>query len=228
MSLLGTLRGEHQRPFGLDGQWDLVPPKERNIFQIIAAKTGGVVTPGNTVTTAGLALGMKGINDYIDGEKYAGAVETALSFLSDVVDGPIAKASGTIGACGALFDASADKVRIISSEIALFGNPIPPYKSLGMAAIQISIIGGSMIIDKYGEPPDPTASGKIGMFTTALTKSAYMFREAYLQQGKTKKARLCEAAIKTSEPISFALSGLTAYRTIRRAIGLHRDFKNAA
>ena len=53
--------------------WDDTPSYRRNIFQKIAAKTRGIVTPGNVTTVAANAVAMTGIVEAATGHYAEGA-----------------------------------------------------------------------------------------------------------------------------------------------------------
>ena len=90
--------------------WEKIPTSERNIFQKVAAKTKGYVTPGNSVSVAGLLLTHSGLIDINCGNSIRGITKVGVGRVMDIADGFVADKTGTKSSIGEKFDATIDKI----------------------------------------------------------------------------------------------------------------------
>jgi phosphatidylglycerophosphate synthase len=90
--------------------WEKIPTSERNIFQKVAAKTKGYVTPGNAVSVAGLLLTHSGLIDIDRGNSIRGIAKVGVGRAMDIGDGFVADKTGTKSSIGEKFDATIDKI----------------------------------------------------------------------------------------------------------------------
>lgn len=88
--------------------WHDTPIKDRNLFQLIGSATGGIVTPGNIVSSCGLILNIEGSKDIRKGRTWLGIGKSTLSFIADKVDGAVAEKTKTKSQLGAKLDVGAD------------------------------------------------------------------------------------------------------------------------
>lgn len=138
---LSTLAGEHNRPTNVaSGEWELVPPHEQNVCQRVASATNGWVTPGNVISGIGAALTITGLLKYEKGDRTIGTALVGIGRVLDVVDGKVAKISGTRGNIGAVLDAGLDKYTTGSAAIALADTVITKQDAIIMGALQASIV----------------------------------------------------------------------------------------
>lgn len=91
-------------------QWEEIDPADRNIWQKIAAKTGGIVRPSSAITALGLGLDFKGSYDISRGHHLRGAIEYGLGRVCDLGDGFVAEHTGTLCPAGRVEDVVADKL----------------------------------------------------------------------------------------------------------------------
>ncbi len=100
-------------------QWEETPDLKRNAWQRMAAKTNGVVTPGNAVTMLGFAVVASGLNDIRSGDRLKGVSKIVAGRACDLVDGAIAEWSKTKSPLGEALDAGIDKVEMAAALVML-------------------------------------------------------------------------------------------------------------
>lgn len=98
--------------------WELIAATERNWWQRIAAATGGIVTPANWMTILGVILVGYGIF-LLPSQLFYGVAFIVIGRLFDLLDGIVADATGTKGPLGELIDATADKIVLFGTGIAI-------------------------------------------------------------------------------------------------------------
>ncbi|MDQ5885775.1 MAG: archaetidylinositol phosphate synthase [Patescibacteria group bacterium] len=106
--------------------WAKVPSDKRNIFQIVAEKTRGIVTPGNAVSVAGLVLTHNGLVDIKRGRTILGTSKVVVGRAMDIADGYVADKTGTKSSIGEKFDATIDKLLMADALLALHQKEIVP------------------------------------------------------------------------------------------------------
>jgi len=89
--------------------WAAVPAARRRQWQRLAARTGGVLTPGNLITVAGFILVLIGLVCILQHTYWWGLALIATGRLGDILDGLIAEATGTKSPLGEALDATLDK-----------------------------------------------------------------------------------------------------------------------
>jgi len=112
--------------------WQDVPPGERSSWQRLAARTNGIVTPGNLVTVVGFGLSMWGVGELIGGHTWWSLILLAVGRLLDIVDGSVAQATGTKSHLGEILDAAIDKAIIGVTVVAMFIAQVAPTWLLGL------------------------------------------------------------------------------------------------
>lgn len=128
-----NLHRSRQRP-----DWEYVEPTEWNRWQRIAAKTRGVLTPGNVVSSLGAVGVMHGLYQFSQGNKLIGAAEVAGGFAADAFDGIVADKTGTKSPLGKIVDIVFDKVKIGASLFAL-------HKTGALPEAPVIAVGGQHI-----------------------------------------------------------------------------------
>lgn len=145
--------------------WEELEPSEHNLWQRIAAKTSGVITPGNVVSTAGLLAVCHGLYQFTNGNKLGGALEVAGGFAADAVDGYVADWTGTKSPLGKGVDASFDKVKIGATLYALYVGDVLPLATVGVIGAQNAAnTAFTMIAMQKGQEMQPEAAGKQTMW----------------------------------------------------------------
>jgi phosphatidylglycerophosphate synthase len=116
--------------------WEKVSPGERNIWQRLAARTRGVITPANAVSAAGTAAVLWGACDISRGKYVRGTIKIVAGRLCDLADGALAEKTGTKSQVGEAVDATGDKLQIAAVAAALAKRRIVPVPYLGIIGMQ--------------------------------------------------------------------------------------------
>lgn len=90
--------------------WQLVDEKKWSVYQRIAHATGGVITPGNIITTAGLLLVGAGLYLLVRDVSITALALIAIGRVVDLLDGYIANKTNTKSSIGEAYDSVADKL----------------------------------------------------------------------------------------------------------------------
>jgi phosphatidylglycerophosphate synthase len=106
--------------------WLAIPSKSYTIWQRLAARTHGVVTPSNAVTIAGFALVLIGLQEILNQRYLPGTVLVAIGRICDILDGWLAEFTRTKSPLGELLDAAADKTLTILTVAAFFAVHFAP------------------------------------------------------------------------------------------------------
>lgn len=146
--------------------WENVDVASRNVFQKIASRTHGVVTPANVISVFGLALVIFGLLSVLRDDIWIGVGAVAFGRLLDVVDGWVAEATGTKSLLGEAVDAVIDKLGTLLTIAVLFVLNIAPWWVIVALLIPQSIAPFIAFYKKQkGVTPHPTRSGKLSMAT---------------------------------------------------------------
>jgi len=125
---------------------------ERNIFQNISDSTGTVITPSNIIDVASMVGSKYGI-DRLD--TWRGIGTALVSFGADMVDGKIARATGTQSALGEAIDAGGDKIRLAYAIGKIWQLDLAPKHLLVAVAIQNSLNTALTMVDRATNADEP-------------------------------------------------------------------------
>lgn len=144
--------------------WESVDPSDRNLFQKIAAATGGFLTPANIVTIAGLGIVVYGLWCVLDQRYWEGLLLLTIGRLLDIADGVLADQTKTKSPLGELLDAVADKIGTFLTIFVLFVSNVTDWWIV-LALILPQFLIPFVIVHKRrrGISVHPTKSGKISM-----------------------------------------------------------------
>ena len=117
---------------GLTGQWEAIPPQERNAYQRAAARSGGRVTPANAVSILSTGLVMHSLADITRGRFLKGTIKLGAGRVGDLLDGAVAERTGTKGPVGEAIDALLDKVAIGAALPVLTVCEVTPPPAAGL------------------------------------------------------------------------------------------------
>jgi phosphatidylglycerophosphate synthase len=215
---LYPMQASHQRPDGVRGEWEILPPSQWNTDQNIAAATGGFATLANLTTLLGAGLTHRGLHDLATNRPVRGTTQLVAGRLADLLDGQVAKNRGTRSAVGAAVDAGADKLLLVDAWVMLTrAQIVPPLATTAMCAQQTRIMAKNTAIKQAGGEPNPNAHGKHAMFASwsaiALRCSASVLKRREQKQA----ARVCRTAAALTELVAVALSE-RAIRTYDRQL----------
>jgi phosphatidylglycerophosphate synthase len=110
--------------------WLAIPSQSYTIWQRLAARTHGVVTPSNAVTIAGFALVLIGLQEILNQRYLRGTVLLAIGRICDILDGWLAEFTRTKSPLGELLDAAADKTLTILTVAVFFAVHFAPVWAL--------------------------------------------------------------------------------------------------
>lgn len=151
-------------------QWETVAPKNRNVFQKVAARTKGVVTPANAVSLAGALTVASGLRDIHRGKITRGVVKVAAGRSADLGDGVTAEATGTKSPLGEAVDVGVDKGEAIFALPVLVKADVLPKPAAGVIGGQVLANGAfSAVAKRRGVEMHPSKEGKLttlGQWTT--------------------------------------------------------------
>lgn len=160
------------------------PKPPQNIWQRLAARTGGFITPANFITLAGLGLSLFGIAQVYNGTFFAGIVAIGAGRLADILDGYVAKVTSTTSRVGEALDASADKLVITAAVIALIISQYAPLAPLILILTQNTLnVGFIALARRRGHLLHPSVAGKHAAVTQWLTILAFVASQAVAGQG---------------------------------------------
>lgn len=150
--------------------WATIRPSERNVFQKVAAATGGILTPANVISFIGLGLVVYGLILVINHDFWLGLVLLAAGRLLDIVDGLVAEATHTKSPLGELVDASIDKIGTVLTVLALFIASVADWWAVAALLLpQLLILGVIFYKRQQGIGVHPTRAGKLSMLFLWVT-----------------------------------------------------------
>jgi phosphatidylglycerophosphate synthase len=159
--------------------WATVKAADRNVFQNMAAATGGVASPANIITIIGLGMVIYGLVAILQQQFWAGLALLVSGRLLDVVDGLVAEATHTKSPLGELFDAAADKIgTLLTIVVLLFADITHWWVIMALIAPQILITLVILYKKSKGIGVHPTRQGKLSMAAAWAGIVGVLFAEA--------------------------------------------------
>lgn len=151
--------------------WDTLAPQKWNVWQRLADRTNGLLTPGNVVTLIGAAIVTIGLVVLAsNGSVWLGAGLILLGRAADLLDGFLADRSGTKSAVGEAMDASVDKLELAAALVVLWQiNLLPTAVFIILAVQAIYNVVISVTAKLRGRRLPPSHSGKLGALVEWLT-----------------------------------------------------------
>lgn len=116
--------------------WETVPSRDRNVFQKVAAKSRGVITPGNVATLWGAFMVGSGLKDISGREVTKGVFKVSLGRVADLFDGLAAETTGTKSPLGEGADVVTDKLETAAALPVLVKADILPMPPAGLIFAQ--------------------------------------------------------------------------------------------
>ncbi|HEX3569117.1 MAG TPA: CDP-alcohol phosphatidyltransferase family protein [Candidatus Saccharimonadales bacterium] len=176
--------------------WANVPPEKRNIWQRIAARTHGIVTPANAVSVAGSLAVLWGAREFARGNQKRGIVAMTLGRAGDALDGIIAEKTGTKSRIGEALDATGDKIQALGAGALLAYEGVLPRPSAAIIGAQNAANMTFAGIAKVRHIPEyhPSAAGKysVGALWSAVT--AYSAAEMAHGAGHERTSQVLQVA----------------------------------
>lgn len=144
--------------------WDSVRAKDRNVWQQLAARTRGLVTPGNVITIAGALVVTAGLIVLAAHRNvWLGAGLILGGRVADLLDGYLADRTGTKSRVGEALDAIVDKLELAAVLLVLWHIHLLPDIIFVILALQalfnvgLSLAGRARKVSLH-----PSRSGKNG------------------------------------------------------------------
>jgi phosphatidylglycerophosphate synthase len=149
---------------GKKADWVTVPRRRWNVWQQVAANSGGLLTMGNVLTLAGFALVAVGLSMAVIELYWPAFGFIAVGRLCDVLDGWAANATKTKSPLGEFLDSTADKLETaLALVILLLIGLLPWLAALLIFVPQAAIALVSLIALRYGRRIHPSRLGKLSM-----------------------------------------------------------------
>lgn len=148
---------------GERADWAAVAPAARGSWQRLAARTRGVVTPGNLVSTGSFCLVVAGLALVARSDLALGTSVVGLGRLGDTVDGMIAEKTGTKSPLGQALDAALDKMGALSA-LAVFTarDVLPVWVAAAIMAQNVAnVVIGLYAPWRRTTTLNPSAAGKV-------------------------------------------------------------------
>ena len=154
--------------------WLAIPPQSHTIWQRLAARTHGIMTPGNAVTVTGFALVLIGLQQILNQHYLPGTVLLATGRICDILDGWLAEITRTKSPLGELLDAGIDKIITILAVATFFAAHIAP----AWALIALVIPHVLIVVIAFGwrvrkRAFHPSLAGKLSMVGVWLSLLIY-------------------------------------------------------
>lgn len=164
--------------------WGKIAPNKRSRWQHIAAKSNGVLTPGNFMSVLGGLLVSYGLYLIVNGDLVWGTLAIFFGRLGDVMDGYLADITGTKSPTGEALDAALDKTIMVFALIILTTQTLLP---LGVVIVMAAHAILNSLVGVWGRikkrKVHPSAEGKlgvglewlsVGLFLTAAAASGHL------------------------------------------------------
>jgi phosphatidylglycerophosphate synthase len=197
----------HQRPTGVNGEWELVPSDRWNLDQRIAAATHGVVTLANATTLLGAAITHNGIKDLATNHPVRGTIKIMAGRTADLLDGKIAQWRGTRSAVGAATDAGVDKLLLTDACLMLTrAHILPPHLTTATLIAQTRIMAKNTTIKQHGGEPNPNQHGKHAMFASWTAIGSYCLANVFETRQRPTLAKTCTTVALAAELAATAYS----------------------
>ncbi len=151
-------------------QWERTPESMQNIWQRMAKKTHGIITPANAISLAGLYLTISGLQDFKRGDKKKAITKVISGRLCDIADGYVAERTKTKSPIGEAVDATVDKISMAHGLYVMSKtNTLPSLASASFLSQNVINTAATALSKKRGVELHPSAEGKI---TTLLQWAA--------------------------------------------------------
>ena len=144
--------------------WHKVPVNQLNIWQRIAVRTHGALTPGNLLSALGLVLVLWGLLLIVDQRDGWGLVVIGSGRLADILDGLVADRTGTKSPLGELVDTSFDKISVLVAAVVFIVRDFTPWWLVLAIALQnVASILASLLARLRHMALHPSRLGKNAM-----------------------------------------------------------------
>ena len=153
--------------------WHDTKDAERNIWQKLASRSYGTLTPANFVSLIGGVLAFYGLILILNSETVSGLLFLTIGRVADLFDGIIAEYTKTKSPLGELVDAIADKLVIAFAIIIFAALELVPWPIVALIALQNVFNGLAVIIGRLRKIR--IHPSKYGKYSTALAWVTLIF-----------------------------------------------------
>lgn len=164
---------------------------ETSVWQKVADATNDVVTPANAIDVAAMGMAIHAAPRL---NTWGGIIEGAAAYMADVVDGRVARATGTTSDLGAKIDPIGDKIKVAYGVWHIWRSNLASRSLLAVVAAQNVANAAITVYDqtKNADHLKVSDDGKKAMFTQAwgigLQVIGNKVREVHEPTGKALKA----------------------------------------
>lgn len=145
--------------------WQLIKSTDWNIWQKLADKSGGLLTPGNFISIAGIALVIIGLINISFSNFVSGSIIIAIGRAFDVLDGYIADLTKTKSPIGEAIDTTIDKLAVLMALIAITLSAVLPNLVIVIMFVISLWISSVALLARHRQVN--IHPGKIGKIATA-------------------------------------------------------------
>lgn len=201
--------------------WELVKPEEWNSWQWLASKSGGILSPSNIISAAGLILVICGLFQVSYMNYATGALLIALGRTFDILDGLVAELTKTKSRLGEAVDSSVDKAEIFVALIAItISGLLPTAVIVATVAISLLLTLSAFIAAYRDVALHPTLSGKLA--TAAVWTSLVLF---ILENALRQNNGLVVLAAYIFFGLFVCLGLFAVFKYVRTALGKEPSYK---
>jgi len=159
--------------------WAAVPEDQQNVWQRLAARSSGKVTPGNVFTVGGFGLVLLGIWLINQNQLWLGLSFLVFGRLCDLFDGIVADQTKTKSPLGEVLDAGFDKFGTLASLVGLCTAHI--INVLILLVVLLPNLSNSLITitgNRRGMVLHVSQNGKLFMATSWMALVGYVLAAA--------------------------------------------------
>jgi phosphatidylglycerophosphate synthase len=153
--------------------WDKTKGEERNVWQKLAFRSYGTLTPANFVSLVGGVMAIYGLLLILNSEIISGLLLVAIGRIADLLDGLIAEYTKTKSPLGELVDAVADKLVIAFAIIVFAALELVPWPIVALIALQNILTGLAVLVGRLRKIK--IHPSKYGKYATALAWVTLIF-----------------------------------------------------
>jgi phosphatidylglycerophosphate synthase len=150
---------------GRRADWASVAEADLTFWQRLAARSAGVVTPGNITSVLGLILVLIGLCMLLRGQTLASFLLVGFGRLADLLDGIVAHKTGTKSPIGEAVDAGIDKIELLVAVVVMVALEAAPALLLGaVIVLNVAIAFVSGLSKLKQRHIHPVRTGKMATF----------------------------------------------------------------
>ncbi len=186
--------------------WERIPVEQHNVWQRLASRTNGILTPANFITAAGTLMVGSGLNDIAHGRKGKGLLKMGIGRLADIADGAVAHKTGTKSPLGEFLDASLDKLNMAAAvPVLMFKEVVPADVGITIGLQNLANAAFSAHALRSGNRLKASEQGKLSTSAQWGVLTAYGASSLAGEHGRDRLAVLAEVPAKSAFIVAAAL-----------------------